>query len=66
LSLPQGREIDVGRTASADERRADLDFAVNDVFKRARRRLQDQCRPLRGEVKVHEGQPIGTVTRLDD
>ena len=66
LSLPQGREVDVGRTATSDERHADPDFAVNDAFKRARRRLQDQCRRLRGQVKAHEGQPIGTVTRLDE
>jgi cold shock CspA family protein/ribosome-associated translation inhibitor RaiA len=66
LSLPQGREVDVGRTATADERHADLDFAVNDAFKRARRRLQDQSRRLSGQVKAHEGQPIGTVTRLDE
>ena len=57
LSLPQGREVDVGRTATADERHADLGFAVNDAFKRARRRLQDQCRRLRGQVKAYEGQP---------
>jgi len=66
LSLPQGREVDVGRTATADERHADPDFAVNDAFKRARRRLQDQSRRLNGQVKAHEGQPIGTVTRLDE
>ena len=65
LSLPQGREVDVGRTATADERHADPDFAVNDAFKRARRRLQDQSRRLNGQVKTHESQPIGTVTRLD-
>jgi hypothetical protein len=59
LSLPQGREVDVGRTATADERHADPDFAVNDAFKRARRRLQDQCQRLRGQVKAREGQPIG-------
>ena len=66
LSLPQGREVDVGRTATADERHADPDFAINDAFKRARRRLQDQSRRLNGQVKAHEGQPIGTVTRLDE
>ena len=66
LSLPQGREVDVGRTATSDERHADPDFAVNDAFKRVRRRLQDQSRRLNGQVKAHEGQPIGTVTRLDE
>jgi cold shock CspA family protein/ribosome-associated translation inhibitor RaiA len=65
LALPNGREVNVGRTAKADERHSDLQFAVNDAFKRARRRLQDQARRLQGQVKHHEGQPIGTVVRLD-
>lgn len=66
LSLPQGREVDIGRTASADERHADLAFAMNDAFKRARRGLRDQSRLIRGEVKIHEPQPTATVTRVDD
>ncbi|MFI5014369.1 MAG: cold shock domain-containing protein [Hyphomicrobiales bacterium] len=65
LALPNGREVNVERTAQADERHADLTFALNDAFKRARRRLQDQVRRLQGQVKRHEGQPIGTVARLD-
>jgi cold shock CspA family protein len=65
LSLPNGREVNVGRTAQADERHSDLDFALSDAFKRARRRLQDRVRRLRGQVKYHEGQPIGTIVRLD-
>jgi cold shock CspA family protein/ribosome-associated translation inhibitor RaiA len=66
LSLPQGREVNVGRTADADERHADPDFAINDAFRRTRRRLQDHSRQLRGQVKTHEDQPIATVTRLDE
>ncbi len=66
LSLPQGREVDIGRTATADERHADLAFAMNDAFKRARRRLRDQSRRIRGDVKLHEAQPTATVTRVDD
>ncbi len=65
LALPDGREVNVGRTAQADERHGDLAFAINDAFKRARRRLQDHARRLQGQVKTHEGQPIGRVTRLD-
>jgi cold shock CspA family protein len=65
LALPNGREVNVGRTAQADERHSDLTFAVSDAFKRARRRLQDHVRRLQGQVKNHEGQPIGTVVRLD-
>jgi len=51
LALPDGREVNVGRTPTADERYADLTFAVDDAFKRARRQLQDQARIMRGEVK---------------
>jgi len=66
LSLPQGREVDIGRTAVDDERHADLNFALNDAFKRTRRRLQDHARRMQGRVKAHVGQPIATVARLDD
>jgi len=65
LALPDGREVNVGRTAQNDERHSDLAFAINDAFKRARRQLQDQVRKLQGEIKQHESPPIGTVVRLD-
>jgi cold shock CspA family protein len=65
LALPNGREVNVGRTPSADERHGDLQFAINDAFKRARRRLQDNVRLMQTQVKTHEEQPIGTVTQLD-
>jgi cold shock CspA family protein len=64
LSLPNGREVNVARTAQADERHADVNFAINDAFKRARRRLQDHVRRMQGQVKRHETQPIGTVKNL--
>ena len=65
LVLPDGREVDVGRTPTADERHGNLNFALNDAFKRARRRLQDKVRRMQGQVKVHEEQPVGTVTKID-
>lgn len=65
LALPDGREVNVDRTAKADERHSDLNFAINDAFKRARRQLQDQVRKLQGQVKTLEGAPIATVSRLD-
>jgi cold shock CspA family protein/ribosome-associated translation inhibitor RaiA len=65
LALPDGREVNVGRTPKADERHADLSFAINDAFKRARRRLQDHARRMEGMVKSHEPQSIGTVVRFD-
>src|SRR5512141_3404482 len=55
LALPNGREVNVDRTAQADERHSDLTFAIDDAFKRARRQLQDQVRELQGQVKHHEG-----------
>ncbi len=56
LALPDGRAVNVDRTASEDERFADAAFAVNDAFKRARRRLQDEVRRMRGQVKSHESE----------
>ena len=51
LALPEGREVNVGRTPAEDERYADLTFAVDDAFKRARRQLQDQADLMRGDTK---------------
>jgi len=66
LALPDGREVNIGRTPAADERYGDLNFALNNAFKRARRQLQDKVRRMQGHVKDHEGAlPIGTVTRID-
>lgn len=65
MALPDGREVHIGRTPKADERHSDLSFAINDAFKRARRQLQDNARRMEGAIKSHEGQPVGTVVRLD-
>ena len=65
LALPNGREVNVARTPPADERHADVSFAISDAFKHARRRLQDHVRRLQGQVKQHEDQPIATVKNLD-
>ena len=65
LSLPDGREVNIARTPQGDERHADLNYALNDAFKRARRQLQDKVRKLQGKVKQHEGPPVATVARLD-
>src|SRR6516162_451234 len=65
LALPDGREVNVERTAPADDRRADLNFAIDDAFKRARRQLQDQARRTQGKVKHHNEVPIATVAQLD-
>jgi cold shock CspA family protein/ribosome-associated translation inhibitor RaiA len=65
LALPDGREVNVGRTPPADERHSDLEFAINDAFKHARRQLQDQVRRTQGQMKHHETPPAGTVVRID-
>ncbi|MCC6778906.1 MAG: HPF/RaiA family ribosome-associated protein [Hyphomicrobiales bacterium] len=64
--LPDGKEVNIGRTPGADERHADLSFAVNDAFKRARRQLRGKARRLQGQVKAHESSPVGTVQRIGD
>jgi len=65
LALPNGGEVNVGRTATADERFTNVDYAINHAFKRARRRLQDYVRRLQGQVKTHTPEPSGTVIQLD-
>ena len=40
IALPAHREINVGHTTSDDDRLSDLDYAVNDAFKRALRQLE--------------------------
>jgi ribosome-associated translation inhibitor RaiA len=60
LALPNGQEVTVDRTPTADERQADVTFAVNDAFKRARRRLQDHVQRMQGHVKTHAERPTGT------
>ena len=65
LALPDGKTVDIDHVANDDERLADAGFAVNDAFKRARRRLQDQVRRMQREVKTHEPEPLGTVVSID-
>ena len=52
LSLPNGREVNVGSAPILDERHADIAFALNDAFHRARRQLQDLVRVMQGVVKT--------------
>ena len=59
LAVPDGREVEVGRTPKQDVGYADLTFAADGAFKRARRRLQAWFR-FRDETRRHElGQPFG-------
>ena len=65
LTVPNSKDVSVAHTAQKDERHADITFALNDAFKRARRQLQDRVKRLRRDVKHHEPTPAGKVARLD-
>jgi cold shock CspA family protein/ribosome-associated translation inhibitor RaiA len=64
-SMPDGRDVNVSTTSRADHRHADVFFAINDAFRRARRQLQDRVREMRGQVKAHETAPMGAIARFD-
>jgi cold shock CspA family protein len=65
-ALPNGREVNVGRVSRGNDRRqGDVNFAINDAFRRAVRQLRDQTRLLRGEVKLGQRQPVATIARID-
>lgn len=65
LALPDGRDVIADRTPDEDERQADIDFAISDAFKHARRQLQDHVRRMQGQVKHHEAEPTARVARID-
>ncbi len=52
LALPAAREVHVDRVPEEDERLADLNFAVNDAFRRATRQLLGDAEQLRGRPRV--------------
>lgn len=73
LLLPQGREVDIGRSEGRPEgvdtdhhRLLDPAVAINDAFKRARRQLQDQAQRMREGMANRAAAPIATVSRFDD
>ena len=51
LALPDGRAVNIDHTPQGDERHADINYALNDAFKRARRQLQVQVRKMKGDGK---------------
>lgn len=61
LTLPGGKEIHADRNPPLDHAHEDIYVAIRDVFKAARRMLQDEARILRGAVKQHEGPAIGKI-----
>ena len=58
LALPDGREVNVERTPRADERYADLTFALDHAFKRARRQLQDRCAIHKTKSSITKACPL--------
>lgn len=57
LALPNGKEVNIDRTRHVDGRFRDANFALHDAFGRARRRLQDEARRLRGDFPADRGRP---------
>lgn len=53
LVLPEGREVNITHVPDGDDRHGDLNFALDDAFRRARRQLQDQVDRMAGNVKTH-------------
>jgi cold shock CspA family protein len=64
LTMPGHREVNISRDPGRNHAHEDLGVTIRDAFKAARRRLQDRVRRQRGEVKVHEPAPNGTIARL--
>ena len=66
MALPNSMEVSVGRTSKGlDRRHSDINFAINDAFRRAARQLQDKTRRLQGNVKRHSQGPIGKITSVE-
>jgi cold shock CspA family protein/ribosome-associated translation inhibitor RaiA len=63
LKLP-GREIAVTRDPSEHHAHEDVYVAIRDAFDAVARRLEDAARERRGDVKSHEAEPHGRVSRL--
>ncbi|MFO7568123.1 MAG: HPF/RaiA family ribosome-associated protein [Enhygromyxa sp.] len=64
ISVPGGPPVVVSRTHHDRVDHDDAYLAIRDAFNAAKRQLQDRARKQRGEVKLHEGPPIGRVWHL--
>lgn len=63
LAVPGG-EVVVNREPGKQTAHEDVYVAIRDAFEAARRQLQDHSRRRRGEIKTHEHEPTGRVTKL--
>jgi ribosomal subunit interface protein len=64
LTLPDGKDVHADRNPPDDHAHEDVYVAIRDVFKAARRKLQDEARKLRGDTKRHDGPPGAVVGAL--
>jgi ribosome-associated translation inhibitor RaiA len=54
MAMPGGKTVNVSRKSNdLEPRLADINFAVNEAFRRAARQLREQARKLQGNVKQH-------------
>jgi cold shock CspA family protein/ribosome-associated translation inhibitor RaiA len=63
ITTPTG-EIAVTHDPKLDHSHEDFNVVVRDAFNTAARRLEDEVRRHRGDVKTHEEPPLGRVVRL--
>lgn len=64
LTVPGAAEIAVSREPAASGAHEDVYVTIRDVFKAARRQLQDLNRKREGQVKEHEAPPHGVVSQI--
>jgi cold shock CspA family protein/ribosome-associated translation inhibitor RaiA len=63
LTVPHG-EIVIKRDPKEHQAHEDAYVTIRDAFNAARRKLQDFARKQRGDVKVHETPPHGTIMEI--
>jgi len=64
LSTPDGGEIKAERHSDQNHAHEDVYVAIRDAFAAAKRQIQDRARRRRGDVKLHETPPEGTVSKM--
>lgn len=63
VKLP-GTELVTGRERDLHHAHEDVYVAIRDAFEAMKRRIEDQVRLRRGQVKHHESMPSGHVTEI--
>jgi cold shock CspA family protein/ribosome-associated translation inhibitor RaiA len=60
-----GGEVVASREPTEHHAHEDVNVAIRDAFKAARRQLEDRVRVRRGDVKPHAGDAHGTLASID-